>query len=270
MTAPRTTTAFEVRIDAPATPERVAQAARMVANVFSATGSSEDDNDPSITLEVFNKNLRALIHPRSVDGKRVTKLFVQFLENPIRLARIKPVTRKFAAALAEGAETFAGDKVTIVRPRVQEPLAVFDEDFVRSMRSLARSAPTIELRGSDSIVSRIFRVGCTDEGKHIKVRLMLDGRPQDVVLPDDMPNAIRSEFFEYAKTGAMARVHLEVAWARDEHGLLTADAPRCRVTDIEPHEEITGSQLLDAVASDEPLFDQPIEDVIAQIEGRHV
>ncbi|HMU41492.1 MAG TPA: hypothetical protein PKE31_20965 [Pseudomonadota bacterium] len=266
----RTTTAFEVRIAAPATPERVAQAARMVANVFNAAGTPEDDHDPNITLEIYNKDLRALVHPRSPEGRRATKLFVQFLQNPMRLARTKPATRRFAAVLADSADTFAGEKVSIVRPRVREPLAVFDDEFARSMRSLAKVAPTIELRGSDEIISRIFRVGCTDEGRHIKARIVLDGRPQDVLLPEDLPENVRADFYEYAKTRALARIQLEVAWARDEHGLLSPFAPRCRVTGIEPCEETTGAQLLDEVAAAGPLFSASIEDMIAQIEGRDV
>ena len=265
MSEHRTTTPFEIHIEAAATPQRVAQAAQLVAKMFEGT---PDGEDPAVTLEIHNYDLRALVHPRTADGRAATQLFVQFLKNPARCVRKTPKARQFARVLAENLDSFTGTRVTIVQRRRAEPLAVLDGDFRAEMRALAQLRQRVVLRGTDEVLTRIYRIGTTGEGRGTKVRMMLDGTPQEVPMPEDLPHEVRSAFFDFLKSGELALVTVDVGWVRGDEGLLLPDAQQCRVQDIAPGSEGTGAEVVEAAAGGS-LFVTPLSQRIAEIEGRY-
>jgi hypothetical protein len=86
-----------------------------------------------------------------------------------------------------------------------------DETFADIMEALAKTQPAgmQRMRGTTYVHTKILRVGRADEGKPLRVRINLDGRPLEVPIAEGL--AI-GPFFDAAKSERISRVHLRVEW----------------------------------------------------------
>ncbi len=260
----RAKNALELRLDAGASPERVALAARLLARMLKAAAPNLPED--AVTMVVQNYALRATIRTRTVEAERVVRRVLRLLENPTRAAAKEPHASDLAAAIVEDGRELEQYVPRFYRPRKKQPIAEVNAGFMKTMRFIAEDLRHEQVvRGSTILYSRVYRVGTTDEGRDAKARILASDKPVDVTINE----AVVDRFFDAAKSQRVLPIRIEGCWVRTGEGLFVLDARRSTATDVDTEWQATSGRELVEKASEVigDAFDD-IDDVLARIEGR--
>ncbi|NUQ74457.1 MAG: hypothetical protein HUU21_12950 [Polyangiaceae bacterium] len=222
----RVENAFELRLDAPATPQRVAAAAQFVERVLDITYPNLPEG--SVTLVVTNYNMGTGVRANTQSGRVAIRMFMDFLANPTKALAKNPVASGIAAVLAAPGEEIQSAKIVKLRGKLKV-LATLDEQFSRQMRALANvSRPEPALRGSTIIYSPVLRVGRLNEDTTIRARVRIDGAWRDIPIKDN-----RESFYDAAKDGRLFPIKIETVWLRGPDGKLFVDVGRTKLVSVD-------------------------------------
>src|SRR5262245_35667319 len=111
--------AFELRIDAPATPERVAAAAKYVGTVLRAAQPGMPEG--SVTLVVTNYSMGTAVRAWTAAARDATQLFLALLEHPQKAVRKHVGALSMAGEIGKVSDELKGAQ--IIRPRGQKIVA---------------------------------------------------------------------------------------------------------------------------------------------------
>jgi hypothetical protein len=257
----RVVEAFNLRLEAAATPERVAAAATFLKNVLDAAHPNLPDG--SITMVVTNLNMGTHVRPRTAEGRKATNRILQFLENPARVLGRDPTSRGIAAAFASANHILR--EASIFRPRGRTPLATFNETFTKQMGALAASTKAEQaLRGTTIVYSPVYRVGRSDEDRATKVRIRLDGECHEITLLDQES---AMDFYTAAPLKRTFPIYLNAVWNRGVDGRLYYDVGATRAVRVDlKWEPVTGAEFVAAIDSAVPSGYADEDDIEERIE----
>lgn len=201
---------LQLRLREPATPAHVERAGRLFADALNALGVS----DVGITLVVENDRLRGTLRTRGATGVEGVQSIIDLVRSPVGAlsSPAQPGHVALAAVLAKYAREEHRAKPELWRPgRGGELLCSMDETFANVMEALAKAPPvgTQRVRGTTYVHTKILRVGRIDERQQPRVRIYLDGRPNEVPLAEGLATG---PFFDAAKREQVVRVQLRVDW----------------------------------------------------------
>jgi len=262
-------TAFEVRLDAPATPELVLKTAQLVSAMLEAAGQSS--SDPGVTLEVFNYNTRVLVHPRNRQGRSAAAKVVRFVADPVGAARKHPSEAQLIAQAMSGSRRLLVDRKAnfVVAPKGSNPVQTqLDEPFLDSVRGLAEGEPLKVLLSplaETEEITQVLRVGRSSLNAEMTARIVVNGEPYD--LPFEA--SCKAQLFALAESEKLARLRLEVVTDPQRQGSILAKLSR--ILEVSAFEEMSGAEFMQSMqrlAEAGPLFSRPIEDIVADLEDR--
>ena len=264
----RVTDAFNLRLEAAATPERVAAAAAFLSRVLQA--AHPDLPDGSVTIVVTNFAMGTHVRPRTHEGLVATRRILDFLDNPSRTLDRDPKTRDIAVAFAHVDQTLQA--ATISRPRARKPVATLDDAFARRMGALASTArPESTVRGTTVVYSPVYRVGRWDEDAATKARIRVDGECHDIALAKDSND---TDFYNAAAHKRPFPIYLNAVWMRGGDGRLRYELKSTRVIRVDlSWTPLTGEEFVAAVNDSASLGygdDDEFEERVALIRQRRV
>lgn len=206
---------LEMRLGVLATPSRVADATRMLAQAIEA-GFPDEASEMSIVVE--NHDMRVRLGAWSEAASNAGTKFSGFLENPTKSIEASDTT-----GMAEAIEEYCRETVELEpsfwRPRARKPFRVVDREFLDHLRVVREErvdtlvAPKVF--GTTTITSPVLRVGRLTEKATLRARIRWAGKPYDVEVDGD----VYSSFCEAAKHGRSMRIQLVVAWMHTKEGL---------------------------------------------------
>lgn len=244
---------LQLRLDRSASPERVARATRVLADVLDAVVPPKALE--KVTVVVSNFDMRATVRVRDLAAEKAVAAVVRFLEDPFETAKDLDDAGELAQPLAAYCRE-EGD----LRPEVwslggKRPrrIRVLDRGFAEHLDVVARQRGPRRRRlpGATFIQSAILRVGRWDEGAQTKVRLKLpDGTLCDVAVDE----ALVESFHDAAKSQRTFRVKVAGEWAREPDGTLVLMRREARAVEIDEKVSLgTGRQLITLV-TEEPVI----------------
>lgn len=257
---------LELRLDHAATPERVASATRLLADVLSPMLADEDTApEPGLTVVVSNRALRATV--RVLDPALLPKVEVlaAFLEDPRETLEISP---QVARALIRYAREEARFRPTFWRagksPRV---LRVLDEKFADVVeRSLLRPpARRPRVVGATFLCSKIYKIGRRDDASPTRARVLLaDGTMKELVVADSAHAAVSAAY----DSGREQRIKLVGDWVHRKDGLELEYGSSLRIVGVDEQlSRGTAAGLLAAVTGQPALRKHELAGVLRQLRG---
>lgn len=261
-------TAFEVCVDAPATPDFVVKTAQLVSAMLEAAGQSS--SDPGITMEVFNYDTRVVIHPRSKGGRTAAAKVVRFVADPVAASRRdREDSRLIAQAIFEHRKLLGDRKAQMVVPSAKgNTTTQIDKPFLDSVKGLAEGSNEALMPplSETEEVTQVLRVGRSSVNAEMTARIMVNCEPYD--LPFEP--SCKAYLFELAESEALARLRLEVVSNPDRSGHVLPKLSR--ILEVMPFEEMTGAEFMQgmhALTKDgQTLFNRPIDEIIADLQDR--
>lgn len=261
----KTPTAFEVHIDAPATPDFVAKTAQLVSSMLAAAG--QVSTDPGITLEVFNYHTKLVVHPRSVGGRKAADQIVRFVSDPVGTARKSPqAARQIASVLTEQTRLLRDRNAEIVMPRGKtEKRALLDKPFLDTVRGLSEADAEADLHVASETeeISQILRVGRSSPESDMTARIHVNCEPYDLKFAAQC----KDDLFALAASEKLARLRLEVVADPAHRGRILPKASR--IVAVSSFEEMSGVefiQFMQKLAEPGPIFSRSEEDILADLE----
>jgi hypothetical protein len=207
----------------------------------------------SITLIV--SNYAAAMELRSWNSPAADALAMaeHLIANATEAVQGLPRLRSAARTLARHAE-----ELTEYRPtfwKRDEKIGDLDEALVSTLHAVGRTIVyeiaegRMVLHGETVVFSPIFRVGRTGTRKHVKARMLLDGRPCEVLVAA----SAEDDAWSAARRGGVAEVRLRGRWGpfRDGHVRLVRPEILAISTDFSFS---TGRELMDMAARHAELF----------------
>jgi hypothetical protein len=263
--ADRAKNALELRLDAAATPDRVAGAANLLAHMLRAVAPSLPTE--AVTLIVQNRNTRATIRTWTHEAQTAVRAIVRILENPTKAALKERQASAVATAIVEDVKPLQPYAPRFYKPRSKKAIATVDDLYIHTMRAVARDARGAPIvRGTTTIYTPVYRVGRTGEDRKVKARLLAAGQPQDFAIAKGKAEL----FFDAAKLGRILPVKLAAVWLRLGPSTMVLDHRRTVAIDVDTawRQETgieLGAQLTSAL---EDAFDD-LDETISRTEGRH-
>lgn len=264
-----TPTAFEVCVEAPATPDFVVRTAQFVAAMLQAAGQS--NTDPGITMEVFNYNTRVVVHPRSKAGRQAATKVLRFVADPVSTSRKNSrEAQQLAQAFTDHRRLIVDRKTQVVVPGSKGVTTTpIDKPFIESVKGLADGQlPDVIMPplSETEEITQVLRVGRSSMNAEMTARVVVNGEPCD--LPFDAE--CKAMLFALAESEKLARVRLEVVFDPDGSGHVLSKLSR--ILQVSAFEEMTGAEFLQRFEqladSGCPIFSRPIEDIVADLEDR--
>jgi hypothetical protein len=273
---------LELRLDHAATPERVAQATRLLADLLSPlldeAGVDSDPRDPTsrnspgITVVVSNRELRATVRILDRTLRPKIEALDAFLLDPTRevLAgeSIPEISPRAAKALIHYAREEARFHPSFWRveedPRL---LRVLDEKFADAVEKSIRmpSAKRSRVVGATFITSKVYKVGRRDDGSPTRARVLLPGGAMKELVVAESARAAVSAAYE---SGREHRIKLVGDWVTREGSLELEVDSKMRIIGID--EQVSpGStaDLLAATAEQPALRKHELAGVLRQLRG---
>jgi hypothetical protein len=205
-----------MRLRALATPSRVADATRMLAQAIEA-GFPDEAGDMSLVVE--NKDMRVGLAAWNEKALDAANRLTDFLENPTQRIVADDTT-----GMAEAIEEYCREAVelepTFWRPEAKKPFRVVDAEFLNHLRVVREErvpdqAAAPKLLGSTTTVSPVLRVGRLTERASLRARIRWAGTAYDIQVETD----VFAAFCEAAKHGRPMKIQLVVAWLQTPEGL---------------------------------------------------
>jgi hypothetical protein len=219
--------AFELRLDAAATPERVEQLARFYAALVREIGDGLPPQ--SITMVVDNFDTVCGMRPWNAEARERVNGVRDLIENPAKhvgnsssAPRVLRLVSNFADGLGEVRATFRA------RNRVIADLG--DQGYRDIVRTLSRPRAEKPIRSSTMKVSRVLMIGRKHNDSTRKTaRVLLDGIECD--LPFDP--AIQSDLYAAAEHDLLQRLTIEGFWESVRGGFSALNLRKARIVAAE-------------------------------------
>jgi len=253
--------AVELRLDAAATPERVAAAATMLARMLHAIAPTLASE--AVTLVVQNRDTRATMRTWSPTAEKALQRIVRILENPSASVK-ESRAADLASAIVEEVKPLQLLGPRFYKPRSKRVLASVDAEFIKKMRSIAKHPSARMTRGTTVVYSPVYRVGRFGADSKMKARIDIGG-PQPVEV--ELAKGQAGPFFDAAKTERCLPIKLLAVWVRVDEELVL-DHRRTIALDVDlrwgPEAGVTLASELQAATGDSI---EDLDEVIARIEG---
>jgi len=243
-----------LRTEQVATPARVAETARLFADAIKAAGDVPVDR---VTMVVNNLSMTSELRAHGQKAIQSMKPVVEAILDPTKAAAARPAeTHRIAEALAKTLPTLVGTTIAAPGRRKRRVaiddtlLSAFKEAMVTWEQGVASSPAPESLRGETEIATPVLRIGRTNEGAQMMVRLVLDGKPQDIEVSGDSTG-----FFNAARDRTRVVVRLDAAWVQ-EKGRVVFDVARTKALRV-LHEEpvLSGAEFVEAMDKIRPEFE---------------
>lgn len=260
---------FELRTPQAATPQRVADAARMLAKALEA--SEPDLEDGSVTMVVRNLDMKIAVRAQKPAGRRALRDLSRLIAAPLQTIQREPVLKRTAEAVAKECRALAEMGIEVYLPGRASPVAKVDRDFVNAMEAAAQhTVPANELlRGTTETYGRVLRIGRTDERHSLMARIRFGGEARDIQVADNLATDALDLLFAAVKDGRLVRVEIEVTWLKTPEGEWAVDRRGALVTGVYDFDPATGAEFVDAAQSAiEPRSDEEILAIISDLETR--
>jgi hypothetical protein len=268
--------ALKLVLQGPASPARVAMAARAMDEILRATEPDLVDDD--ITMVVDNWQLKAEIRTWSAIGQRAATTTSAILSRPDKFVTDRVGGRQIAQKIAAPLKRLAQDHARITKPpapskdgKVHKPDTAVREvtlDFAQRIEKLAAPVEVprglATLRGSDVVISPILRVGRKAQGTPIQARLVTAaGQPFDV----EVPPACAASFYEAAKDGAICAITLDVVWRSQGGARMVADPQMAIARGLQRKPIVTAEAALAEFREAAPNAVEDVEDLLDNLRG---
>lgn len=254
---------LSLRLEAAASPDRVAAAAILFRDVLAAIDPALGSED--VTLVVSNLELVATARGRSPAGRRVVGSMEGLVRNPMHAVQGARELGRAAERLASCAKPFLPLKAKFLDRHGAEISSV-DYTFVRTLSAVAkdtlREKEGGDLRGETVVFSRVYRFGRVDDGRELMARLHVDGRASDV----RVDAGLEDSFWDAARSGEMLPIRLQGRWAEVE-GELKLQEPVAISIDT-TFRLWTGRELLEEAQRHADLFSEDdFERMLSDLRG---
>jgi hypothetical protein len=218
---PKARQALQFELSGPASPDRVARAARALSEAVRAVAPNLGDGD--ITMVVKNRAMHGELRTWTRPAEEAAATALRFLDKPkIAIAKVER-GRDIARRLEAPLRVLAEENTIIRKPRTQRVLKKLTLAFVDQLAFLAELPPESlvdRLRGGDVVVTPILRIGRKREGAATMARITVaPEKHEEIRVPDELASA----FFDAAKDGGIFAVTVEVTWCRNSSGRLRRD-----------------------------------------------
>ena len=260
---------FELRTPRAATPQRVADAAHMLAQALEA--SDPDLEDGSVTMVVKNLDMRIAVRAQKPAGRRALKDLSHLMASPLQTVQRAPLLKRTAEAVAKESKGLAEMGLEVFVPGRTSPVAKVDRDFVNAMSAAAQhtTPPNEMTRGTTDTYGRVLRIGRTDERQTLMARIRIGGEARDIQVAENLQRSALDLLFEAVKDGRLVRVEIEVTWLRTDDGKWVVDRRGAVVTGAYDFNPATGAEFVDAAQSAlEARSDEEILTIISDLETR--
>jgi hypothetical protein len=252
----------ELRIQVPlaATPQRVEAAARLFVATLDAAGI--DLGDESVTMIVRNREMRAYLRGWDEEGASAINAIATTIRDPLRAAQSIDRAPAIAAAVARYSRE-VGVGAVFRRGQGGRPLATIDERFIEVMKAAAKPTEAKEprIRGRTEVASAVLRVGRLTPNASTQARIILAGKPRDVLVADGAEAALH----DAAKDRDRHRVILSAEWTADQDGAYSVDLDRVVVLGVKPlGKPISGEEFLKQATD---LSDETVEAIEDGLHG---
>ncbi|MFI5300011.1 MAG: hypothetical protein ACHREM_18130 [Polyangiales bacterium] len=230
---------FQIRLEEPATPARVAAVATFVERLFRTTFPAVDPND--VTLTIDNYAMTAEARARSSAAADAMQQVLSFLARKPRTMAKHPHAAALAGALAD--RPVEMNAAQVFRGARGKALVRLDGGFVKKMRAIAdRVDPP--LRGTTTVRSVVYRVGRASDDARLAARILIEKKNLDVGVEDGL---VIDKLFAAARHGRAVELTLNATWIRGLDGRLSIDARRSMITKVDERTSMTGRELLDVL-----------------------
>ena len=211
---------LELRLNALATPARVADASKMMAEALECGFPNEAGN---MSLVVENRDMR--VHLSAFDANAVVAAtaLADFIANPTTEIRADDV-----GGMADAIEDYCRNAIefepTFWRPHKNRPFRVVNGEFLKHLRvvredrafDLVHDFESQIVHGTTTIISPVLRVGRLSESSRLRCRVRWASKAYEI----EVASEVFSAFCEAAKHGRLMRISLIVAWKRGQQGEL--------------------------------------------------
>jgi hypothetical protein len=235
---------LHIDLDLAATPERVAQASRILADLLAS--AAPDLPADSVTMVVDNLKMRSTLRSQNDAGDAAIAALRRVVESIRYLSEQKPDEHGhralperptaemalLAGEVADNANKLRKLQAQVRLPRRRKPLAIVDNRFVASSKEVAATITTAAgiAYGTTTVYSEVLRAGRLTSGGTVGVRLFLDGSPRDIAIEAGFPSA---PFFDAARDGGMRRITVAAAWLHDGSGAMRIVPRETRAREID-------------------------------------
>jgi hypothetical protein len=222
---------LELRLAASASPARVALAAAFLDAALHAAAPELPDD--AVTLVVDNYAMKANVRPQTPEGKKAVDLVEAVLRDPSGTVTIsEQPAADVASVIARDGHKLLEFKPTFLAGRGPRKahLRTMDDVFIASVKAVVHAYhPKSAIRGTTTIYSKVLRVGRTAEGRATRVRLMIEGRPQELLVREDA----REAFYDIAKEDRVVPVRVAATWYITENGSHILDVTHSTATGVD-------------------------------------
>lgn len=263
-------TLLELRIPFAASPQRVEEAARMLARALEA--ADPDLLEGSVTMVVNNFDMRVRLRAQKPGGRRAVNEMSDVLSNPLQSVQKRPLSKHIADAFAKESKSLVRMKPVIFAPqRTPKAIATIDNAFVRVMEGAAKYEPPErdKMKGSSEAYGHVLRIGRKDEGHGLAVRIRIDGLARDISVAPDVGAETLNLLFDAARDEKLVQIQTEVTWLRHDEKEWELDGRSAVVVGAKAFDLVSGADFVDAAQKAiEPRTDQEIADIINDLEQR--
>jgi hypothetical protein len=260
---------LEFRTALPATPERVANTARMIARALDA--SDPDLQDGSVTMIVRNLDMRIAVRAHKPVGRRAVREVLAVISAPMPTVQKRPLTKHIAESLAKESGAVAEMGLEVFIPRQTQPVCKIDTDFFNAMEAAAKHVvPDRDIaRGTTEAYARVLMIGRKDEGRGLMVRVRVGGQARDISVAENLTTSALTLLFDAARDERLVRLAIDVTWLRDADGTWGIDKRRALITGAGSFEAASGAEFADAaLLAIEPRSDDEIAKILSDLETR--
>jgi hypothetical protein len=262
-TPPKAKPVLQFELGGPASPERVARAAKAFSETVRAVAPNLGDGD--ITMVVKNCSMHGELRAWTKAAEDAAATAIRFLDKPkVAIAKTER-GREIAHRLTAPLRVLAEENTVIKKPRTQRTLKRLTTAFVDQLAFLAELPPESlinRLRGGDVVVTSILRMGRTREGAATMARVNVATDQQEEIR---VPDRLTAEFFDAAKHGGLFAVTIEITWCRNSSGRLQRDFQGAVASAIEPTQLVDLPALIKQFQAEAPEAFADLDNTIDSI-----
>lgn len=246
----------------PATPERVAEAARLMMEAIQQAGADQ----AQFTFVVNNLEMNAEVRPQTTEARKALGLVSAVLDNPTRALEKNPASRGIAMALSKLAATAFPTGLTVQKASARKPITTLDEVIAKQLYALATAMPEAAymVRGTSGGYSKVYRFGRkNDNDKQDRVRIDFEGRTVDMPVAEGMS---RRPLLDALDSSGWIEFEINAVWQRTPGEDLVLRESHCVMTHAEPFEPVSGTEFLERGRQ---AFEIPADAVARLLRERH-